>query len=75
MARQTKIDCCYNCPDRVADPNCHGYCEKYLIQRAELDVANKERQKQSRLVQDITGTLVDGARRARKRSRRRKTDG
>ena len=21
---------CYGCTERVADPNCHGYCEKYL---------------------------------------------
>jgi len=29
--RKTDItQTCYKCPDRVADPNCHGYCEKYL---------------------------------------------
>jgi len=21
---------CLGCTERVADPNCHGYCEKYL---------------------------------------------
>lgn len=33
MARY-KIDCCYQCPDRF--PACHGSCEKYLTQKAEL---------------------------------------
>lgn len=29
------INCCYNCPDRTVEPNCHTSCEKYLSQKAE----------------------------------------
>ena len=28
---------CYGCKDRVADPTCHGYCEKYIAYRKECD--------------------------------------
>jgi hypothetical protein len=27
------INCCYNCPDRTIEPNCHTSCEKYLSQK------------------------------------------
>jgi hypothetical protein len=37
-----KITCCNGCTERVADPNCHGYCEKYLAERAQLDQRNAE---------------------------------
>ena len=26
---------CHGCPDRVADPNCHGTCKGYIDRAAE----------------------------------------
>jgi hypothetical protein len=40
--RRTIIDCCNGCTERQADPNCHGFCKRYLIQKAELDESNAE---------------------------------
>ena len=37
-----KITCCNGCTERQADPNCHGFCEKYLSQKAELEKKNAE---------------------------------
>ena len=30
MSRLDNLPCKPDCPDRSANPNCHGYCEKYL---------------------------------------------
>lgn len=58
---RTAIDCCKkDCPDRNADPNCHGYCEKYLKQRAELDETNKAMLQKKLVDAGITSTLVHG---------------
>lgn len=38
MWRNDDCPCKPDCPDRVPDPNCHGYCEKYkawVAKRAE----------------------------------------
>ena len=40
--RRTRIDCCNGCTERQADPNWHGFCKRYLIQKAELDESNAE---------------------------------
>ena len=29
-----KTKSCYGCPDRVADPNCHGTCKGYIDRAA-----------------------------------------
>ena len=42
MARY-KIDCCMNCPDRY--PGCHGKCERYITQKAELEETQAQRRK------------------------------
>lgn len=55
---RTRIDCCKGCTDRVADPNCHGYCEKYKHQKAEYDEAMAEIQKKQRIKGGITGQLL-----------------
>lgn len=56
---RTAIDCCKkDCPDRNADPNCHGYCEKYLKQRAELDETNKAMFEKNRIENGITSEVV-----------------
>ena len=34
-----KTKSCYGCPDRVADPNCHGTCKGYIDRAA----ASKEK--------------------------------
>lgn len=42
---------CYGCKDRVADPTCHGYCEKYIafdkecerIRQEKYEIAEKNR--------------------------------
>lgn len=57
---RTKINCCHNCPDRVADPNCHGYCETYLKQKAEYDEARKKIADQKKIDGEITGTILRG---------------
>ena len=58
---RTKIDCCTkDCPDRRADPNCHGYCKEYLRQRAELDETNKAMFQRKNVDEGITSTLVHG---------------
>ena len=32
--------CGKECPDRQVEPNCHGYCERYLKWRAGIDKLN-----------------------------------
>lgn len=57
--RRPKITVCMGCTERVADPNCHGYCEKYLAQRAELDKANAEKRKKQEVVWRIQDQKYD----------------
>ena len=68
-----RIDCCTpDCPDRCADPNCHGYCKRYKEQKDELEAANKERARARNLERSITGTLVQGVERVKKKTRKAK---
>lgn len=53
-ARRTKIDCCNGCTERQADPNCHGFCKKYLEQRAELDETLAEERKKQQISSGVT---------------------
>lgn len=36
---------CMDCPDRVADPNCHSTCEKYLKEKQVKDKIKKRKEK------------------------------
>lgn len=55
-----KIDCCWGCPDRQADPNCHGYCEKYKQQKAEYDETMAEKKKKEKVDKDLYSQMSDG---------------
>ena len=57
---RANINCCYKCPDRVADPNCHSTCEKYLTQKAEWDETREQIAKQKKIDGEITGTILRG---------------
>lgn len=53
------ISCCKDCPDR--EPHCHGNCERYLKERAELD-AMKESVRKQHIVDDYYQTAIHRAR-------------
>ena len=46
---QSTIKCCHGCTERQADPNCHGFCERYLKEKAELEAKNAEIRKQCKI--------------------------
>ena len=50
---------CLGCKERVAEPNCHGYCEKYIAFRNELDRQNAEKYKQKQIYLIGSGIEVD----------------
>lgn len=50
---------CLGCKERVADPNCHGYCEKYIAFRKELDKQNAVEYKQKQIHLIANGIEVD----------------
>ena len=56
MAR-TRIDCCYQCPDRF--PGCHGSCEKYLAQKAELEETKAEARRRYDIDCSVKGQRYD----------------
>lgn len=53
-----KITCCKDCADR--HPGCHGSCEKYIQQRAELDAVKAERRKQYEINSGLNAFRYDG---------------
>lgn len=57
--RRTKIDCCNGCTDRQADPNCHGFCERYLKEKAELEESNAEKAKLRNIVSGLQQQSYD----------------
>lgn len=57
--RRTRIDCCHGCTERQADPNCHGFCKRYLEQRAELDATLAEDRKIRDAQYGISNQLAD----------------
>ena len=57
--RRTRIDCCNGCTERQADPNCHGFCKRYLEQRAELDATLAEERKIRDAQHGISNQLYD----------------
>ena len=69
MARY-KIDCCKpNCPDRSGD--CHGTCERYLTQRAELDATNAEKRRKYEVERNLNGHTDRTIQRFKKRTHSR----
>ncbi len=52
--RRTKIECCNGCTERQADPNCHGFCKRYLEQKAELEENKAEERKRKDIERGIT---------------------
>jgi hypothetical protein len=38
-----KTKSCHGCPDRVADPNCHGTCKGYIERVEQKEIENRER--------------------------------
>ncbi len=71
MAKRTKIDCCHNCPDRQADPNCHGFCETYLQQKAEYDETRAEAREIYEINHGITNQMIDSFLKVQKRRNKR----
>ncbi len=53
-----KITCCKDCANR--HPACHGSCEKYIQQKAELDARKAEARKQYEINKGITQFRYDG---------------
>jgi hypothetical protein len=65
MAR-LKIDCCKpDCPKRSGE--CHGTCEKYKKQRAELDATNAEKAKEREAQSSLNGFKAENIHRYKKR--------
>ena len=54
-----KIDCCWGCPDRQADPNCHGYCDTYIQQKAEYDETKAAMDEQAKLKNGLAGQSIN----------------
>lgn len=55
---RTKITCCKDCQERF--PGCHGSCEKYIQQRAELDAAKAELRKKHDINKGLNEFRYDG---------------
>lgn len=55
---RTKIDCCWDCPDRQADPNCHGYCERYLRQKAEYEETKAAKDQKAQVESGLSGQML-----------------
>jgi hypothetical protein len=53
-----KITCCKDCENR--QPGCHGTCEKYLTQRAELDAVKVAQRKKNNINQGLNEFRYDG---------------
>lgn len=64
MARY-KIDCCFQCEDR--QPGCHGSCEEYKKQRAEMDETKAAIMKRYEVKVNLDGCLFDSIHRSTKR--------
>lgn len=57
------ITCCKDCPDRQADPNCHGFCEKYLQQKKVYEEQMAEARKKADIARGLTEQQFDSAER------------
>jgi hypothetical protein len=66
--RRTRIDCCNGCTERKADPNCHGFCKRYLIQKAELDESNAEIKRIQNIETNLNKQKAERVKRMVKRS-------
>lgn len=56
---RTRIDCCYQCPDRY--PGCHGECEKYIQQKKELEESKAEAMRKAEISRGIRNQKYDSA--------------
>jgi hypothetical protein len=56
MAR-FKITCCHHCENRSA--GCHGSCEEYKTQRAELDATMAEKRKEYETDMSVASFLYE----------------
>ena len=65
MARY-KIDCCQDCEKRV--PGCHGSCEVYQTQRAELNETKAEKRKEYEIKIGLDRFMFDCIERSNKRN-------
>ena len=68
MAR-FRITCCKDCQKR--SPECHGSCEEYKTQRAELDETNAETRKKYEAQKALDGFLFGNIERTNKRLNRK----
>lgn len=59
------IRACKDCPDRVAEPNCHMTCEKYLAEK-EKDEAIREARRKN-LAQNVEVFAYSNCKAGRKR--------
>lgn len=69
--RRTRIDCCNGCTERQADPNCHGFCKRYLNQKAELDESNAEIRRIQNIESNLNMMKVERVKRMVKRTNTR----
>lgn len=53
-----RITCCRDCADR--NPGCHGTCEKYIQQKAELEAWKAEQRKQEDIKRGLNAYRYDG---------------
>lgn len=57
---------CKECGDRVPEPNCHGYCDRYIAWQAE----NRERNEKNRVEQQGKNVISEAKRRELWRKKR-----
>lgn len=43
-----QIRCCKDCSERV--PHCHSFCAKYLAEKAEIEEAREQKQKERQIM-------------------------
>ena len=65
MARY-RITSCNQCPDRT--PGCHGSCERYKQQKAELEATKEEHNKQKAIQAGLDAALYESVNRTAKRT-------
>lgn len=57
---------CNGCNDRVAVPNCHSTCEKYVSWNSRHQERRAKAREQKRYYDDITSYIVDACNRHKK---------
>lgn len=69
--RRGVIDCCWKCPRRSVEPNCHGYCPEYLGQKAAQDAKNAEARRQADVRLGLNDQRAAAVRKAVRHRRKR----